>query len=70
MPSDLKEKTVELLKLRPNKKLLQQDLQIESGKVVYMRDIHNLAQKAKAKGSESRNDLAEVVNILIEEYGK
>ena len=41
----------------------------ESGKVVIMRDIHNLDRLSKNVDG-TRNDLQRVVDILMNEFGK
>ena len=50
-----------MLKMRANKKLIQQHLYKESGKVVTLKDIHNLAITVAPD-----NDL----NTLVEEVKK
>ena len=50
-----------MLKMRANKKLIQQHLYKESGKVVTLKDIHNLASTLAPE-----NDL----NTLVEEIKK
>ena len=44
-----------LIKLKANKKLLQQKLSVERGKIVTLKDISNLV--ARINAAEERNDL-------------
>ena len=57
-----------LIKLKVNKKLLQQKLSIESGKIVTLKDISNLVTRMNA--AEKRNDLQNTINNLQNQYGK
>ena len=57
-----------LIKLKVNKKLLQQKLSIESGKIVTLKDISNLVTRLNA--TEKRNDLENTINNLQNQYGK
>ena len=54
--------------MRANKKLIRQQLTQESGKIVLLKDISNIASQAKKR--KYRNDLTAVVEDLIEQYGK
>ena len=53
--------------MKVNKKMLQQQLSVESGRVVNLRDLTNLT--VKMKQSMSRNDLMHVVELLEKDYG-
>ena len=53
--------------MKVNKKMLQQQLSVESGRVVALRDLTNLT--VKMKQSMSRNDLVHVVELLEKDYG-
>ena len=68
LPDEIKDKAIRLLQAKANKKIVRTELSLESGNVVTMRDIHNLSQKAKY--SNSRNDIAQVIDILRNEFGK
>ena len=57
-----------LVKLKVNKKLLQQKLSIESGKIVTLKDISNSVTRLNA--TEKRNDLENAINSLQNQYGK
>ena len=57
-----------LIKLKVNKKLLQQKLSIESGKIVTLKDISNLVTRMNA--AEKRNDLQNTINSLQNQCGK
>ena len=68
LPEDMKNIAENLIKLKVNKKLLQQKLSIESGKIVTLKDISNLVTRLNA--TEKRNDLANTINNLQNQYGK
>ena len=57
-----------LVKLKVNKKLLQQRLSLESGKIVTLKDISNLVTGMNA--AEKGNDLQNTINNLQNQYGK
>ena len=52
-----------LIKLKVNKKLLQQKLSVESGKIVTLKDI-------RINAAEKRNDLQNTMNNLQNQYSK
>ena len=56
-----------LLGLRANKKMVQNRLASQTGKVILLRDLSNVAKKLKS--SETRNDLQECVRRLTNVYG-
>ena len=51
-----------MLKLKVNKKLLQNHLSTKSGKVVLLEDLHNLA--SSSKGDCDSNPIADTVEEL------
>ena len=51
-----------------NKKLVQQQISQESGKIVLLKDLANTA--ANSKKGKSKNDLDASVNQLTDKYGK
>ena len=53
--------------MKANKKMVQQQLCQETGNVVLLKDLSNIALTAK-KG-KSRNDLDATVQVLMEKYG-
>ena len=53
--------------MKANKKMVQQQLCQETGNIVLLKDLSNIALAAK-KG-ESRNDLDATVQVLMEKYG-
>ncbi|MCG8622777.1 MAG: hypothetical protein MJE68_12375 [Proteobacteria bacterium] len=55
------------MKMKANKKMVQQQLCQETGNIVLLKDLSNIALAAK-KG-ESRNDLDATVQVLMEKYG-
>lgn len=63
----MKEKAATLLKMKANKKMVQQQLCQETGNIILLKDLSNIALAAK-KG-ESRNDLDVTVQVLMEKYG-
>ena len=68
LPEDMKNMAENLIKLKVNKKFLQQKLSIESGKIVTLKDISNLVTRMNA--AEKRNDLQNTINNLQNQYGK
>ena len=65
LDQETKAKALELMSVNGEKKLIQQELSIKSGKVVTLKDLHNL----NATQAVTRNSLAETVRILQEQYG-
>ena len=61
----MKEKAKSLLEIKANKKLVQQTLTQESGNVILLKDLSNLASSMKSP----KNDLDAVVKMLIDKYG-
>ena len=66
--TDMKNMAENLIKLKVNKKLLQQKLLVESGKIVTLKNISNLVTRINA--AEKRNDLQNQINYLQNQYGK
>ena len=62
-----KEEAVKLLKVKANKKLVQNHLMSITGKTVTMKDVHNVAAKSK---SNFRNDFQELVKEMKKVNGK
>ena len=67
LPEELKEKAVTMIKKKANKKLVREEIARETGKVVTMKDVHNLTRKVNMNGS--RNNLQEVLTILRNDFG-
>ena len=63
-----KAKVASLLQMDANKKLVQQQISQESGKIVLLKDLPNIATNSK-KG-KSKNYLDTSVSQLIDKYGK
>ncbi len=63
-----KEKASHLLRMRANKKLVQQQLVEQTGNVILLKDLTNIA--IALKRGKSRNDLDVAVKSLMERYGK
>ena len=67
LPVKLKEKAVALLRMKANKKLVQQEISKETGKVILLKDICNIITAAKQ--GRSRNNLDITVQTLKDKYG-
>ena len=65
---EAKEKASHLLRMRANKKLIQQRLVEETGNVILLKDLTNISSGLKR--GKSRNDLDVAVKSLMERYGK
>ena len=65
--SPIKSKAEDLLAMKVNKTMLQQQLSVESGRVVTLKDLANLT--VKMKQSMSHNGLVHVVELLEKNYG-
>ena len=61
-------KAAKLLEMKANKKIVQQYLLQETGKLILLRDITNIAVSVKML--ESKNDLDATVGMLMNKYGK
>lgn len=64
----LQENTSSLLNMRANKKLVQQQVSKKAGQIILLKDISNISLKAR-RGS-SRNDIDQVIKVLVEKYGE
>ena len=54
--------------MNANKKMIQMQLSQETGKVISLKDLTNIATAAKQ--GDSRNSVDAVVHNLMEKYGK
>ncbi len=54
--------------MRANKKMIQQEISEESGNIVLLRDLSNIA--ATSKRERTRNDIDASVRMLMGKYGK
>ena len=63
----MKEKAASLLSMKANKKLVQDALTQETGNVITLKDLSNIA--ASNKKSATANYLDAVVKLLVEKYG-
>ena len=68
LSKEIKDKACSLLEMKVNKKLVQQALCEESGSVILLKDLSNIALTTKQ--NTTRNDLDAVVNLLTDKYGK
>ena len=59
----MKQKAVSLLELKANEKLVQQTLTRESGSIILLKDLSNLAASTN---KSSKNDLDAVVEMMID----
>lgn len=66
LPDELKAGVRGLLKLQANKKLIQKKIQEETGKVVLLKDLSNVASSMK---QGTKNDLQRTVEALQKDYG-
>ena len=53
--------------MKANKKLIQQQLSQETGNIILLKDLSNIATAHKKE--KSRNDLNLTVEALMEKYG-
>jgi len=63
----LKDKAISWLSMNANKKIVQQALCSESGNVILLKDLSNLAANIKKK--TTGNDLDDTVKMLMEKHG-
>lgn len=56
------------MKLKANKKMLKNDLQVRTGKVILLKDLSNVATVSKSEST--RNNLETCIKELTEKYGK
>ena len=68
LPEELKAKVSNLMRIRANKKLLQEQISSESGKVVLLKDLSNIHQKQKL--NIGANSLEGTVKQLKATYGE
>ena len=65
---DNKAEAAALLEMKANKKLVQQQLTQETGKIVLLKDLSNIATASKEKTRNGNMDLT--VRTLMEKYGE
>ena len=65
LPGDVKENVKDMLKMKVNKKILQQSIHAKTGKYVSLKDLHNLNPPLR-----HRNDLVALVEEMKKEPGK
>ena len=68
LTNEEKEKAKRLLQLKANKKMVKDDLQSSTWKVVLLKDLSNLMMKTKSEST--RNNLEVAVKELTEKHGK
>lgn len=56
-----------MLRLKANKKLIQDKLASTTGKVVLLKDLTNISSRIKS--ADTRNDIQESIRSLTEVYG-
>ena len=56
------------MKLKANKKMLKNDLQARTGKVILLKDLSNVATASKSEST--RNNLETCIKELTEKHGK
>jgi zinc finger SWIM domain-containing protein 3 len=67
LSKDAQEKAKSLLEMNANKKLVQEAICQDTGNVVLLKDLTNIATATKKKAT--RNDLDAVVKLLMDKYG-
>ena len=68
LSKEARAKSARLLEMRANKKMIQQELSQETGNIVLLKDLSNIATSHK-KG-KTRNDLDTAVALLMNKYGE
>ena len=68
LPKSAKDKATGLLMMNANRKLVQQQMSQEPGKIILLKDLSNLTTRAKQ--TNSKNDLDGCIKKLMEKYGK
>ena len=68
LSAEAKAKASSLLQMRANKNMIQMQLAQETGKVILLKDLTNIASAAKQ--GNSRNSVDAVVHTLMEKYGR
>lgn len=66
LPPDIKNVADGLVKIKVDKKLLQEKLPVEIGKIATLKDISNIA--ARIKTGEKQIDLESTINTLQNNY--
>ena len=66
MTGPLKDKAISWLSMKANKKIVQQAVCSESGNVILLKDLSNLAANIK---KQTGNDLDDTVKMLMEKHG-
>ena len=64
---EVKDKAATLLEMKANKKMIQQQLCKETGKIILLKDLSNIATANKS--GKSGNDLNSTVTLLMDTYG-
>ena len=65
---EAKAKATQLLEMRANKKMVQQQLCQDTGNIILLKDLSNIATACKQ--GKSRNDLDITISTLMDKYGK
>ena len=68
LDSDQREYAENMLCMGANNKKLQQQLSLETGKSVLLKDLSNIALSAKRKHHATKNDLSQCVDMLRKNY--
>ena len=66
LTDQMKDKAISWLSMKANKKIVQQTLCSESGNVILLKDLSNLAANIK---KNTGNDLDDTVKMLMEKHG-
>lgn len=68
LPMEAKTKAAKLLEMKAHKKMIQHQLSRETGKIVLLKDLSNIA--ACQKCGTTQNDLDATIEMLMSKYGK
>ena len=67
LPAEAKQKVASLLQMKANKKLIQQEVSKDTGKIILLNDIYNIATAFKQ--CKTQNNLDMTVQMLTDKYG-
>ena len=65
---EAKAKAAKLLEMKANKKMVQHELSLETGNIILLKDLTNIA--ASLKQGDTRNNLDATIGLLMNKYGK
>jgi len=65
---EAKAKAAKLLEMKANKKMVQHELSLETGNIILLKDLTNIA--ASLKQGDTHNNLDATIGLLMNKYGK